>query len=95
MTDTPTIRTLTRRQLLSQGVAAGAGLVVGSGFVAGSDAAWATEMNALKPDTMATLIQMARDIYPTTRSGTSITPPRSRATTCRTRSISSRAASRC
>ncbi|SIS85193.1 hypothetical protein SAMN05421759_104302 [Roseivivax lentus] len=64
MTDTPTIRTLTRRQLLSRGVAAGAGLVVGSGFVAGSDAAWATEMNALKPDTMATLIQMARDIYP-------------------------------
>ena len=64
MTETQSIRTLTRRQLLSRGVAAGAGLVVGSSFVAGGDAAWATEMNALKPDTMATLIQMARDIYP-------------------------------
>ncbi|MCE0507197.1 Twin-arginine translocation pathway signal [Roseivivax sp. GX 12232] len=64
MTETIHIRKMTRRQLLSRGVAAGAGLVVGSGFVAGRTAAWATEMNALKPETMATLIQMARDIYP-------------------------------
>lgn len=55
---------MTRRQLLSRGVSAGAGFVIGSGFVAANDGAWATEMNALKPETMATLIQMARDIYP-------------------------------
>lgn len=57
-------RGLTRRQLLSRGIAAGAGFVVGAGFVAAQDAAWATEMNALKPKTFATLVQMARDIYP-------------------------------
>ena len=57
-------RTLTRRALLSRGAAVGAGLVIGSGFVAARDAAWATEMDALKPESMATLIQMARDIYP-------------------------------
>ncbi len=55
---------LTRRQLLSRSIAAGAAFVVGPGFVAGSDAAWATETVALKPETMATLVQMARDIYP-------------------------------
>ncbi len=55
---------LTRRELLSRSAAAGASLVVGAGFVAGSDAAWAMETTALKPETMATLIQMARDIYP-------------------------------
>lgn len=55
---------LSRRELLARGAAAGAAFVVGAGFVAARDAAWATEMNALKPETMATLIQMARDIYP-------------------------------
>jgi hypothetical protein len=55
---------LTRRELLSRASAAGASFVVGAGFVAGSDAAWATEMDAIKPDTFATLVQMARDIYP-------------------------------
>ena len=55
---------LTRRQLLSRSIAAGAAFVVGSGFIAGSDAAWALETTALKPETMATLVQMARDIYP-------------------------------
>ncbi|WP_306115740.1 MULTISPECIES: Twin-arginine translocation pathway signal [unclassified Roseovarius] len=58
------MRGLTRRELLSRSAAAGASFVVGAGFVAGSDAAWATEMNALKPETFATLVQMARDIYP-------------------------------
>lgn len=57
-------RGLTRRALLARSVAAGASFVVGAGFVAGSDAAWALETQALKPETMATLIQMARDIYP-------------------------------
>ncbi|PTX55482.1 hypothetical protein C8N43_0121 [Litoreibacter ponti] len=55
---------LTRRQLLSQATAAGASFVIGSGFMAAKDAAWAMETTALKPDTFATLVQMARDIYP-------------------------------
>lgn len=55
---------LTRRQLLSRSVAAGASFVVGAGFVASGNAAWAMETAALKPESMATLIQMARDIYP-------------------------------
>ena len=55
---------LTRRQLLSRSAAAGAAFVIGPGFIAGRDAAWATETAHLKPKTMATLIQMARDIYP-------------------------------
>ena len=57
-------RGMTRRQLLSRSVAVGATFVVGAGFVAGPNAAWALETVALKPETMATLIQMARDIYP-------------------------------
>lgn len=55
---------LTRRQLLSRSAALGATFVVGSGFVAGNSAAWAMNLAHLKPETMATLIQMARDIYP-------------------------------
>lgn len=55
---------LTRRELLSRSIAAGASFAVGSSFVAASDAAWATEMNAMKPESFATLVQMARDIYP-------------------------------
>ncbi len=57
-------RGLTRRDLLSRSIAAGATFMVGAGFVAGRDAAWATEVVALKPESMATLVQMARDIYP-------------------------------
>ncbi|MCL5776384.1 Twin-arginine translocation pathway signal [Limibaculum sp. FT325] len=57
-------RGLTRRELLKSGVAAGAAFVVGSGFVLHSREAWAMETKALAPATMATLIQMARDIYP-------------------------------
>ena len=55
---------ITRRQLLSRSAALGATFVVGSGFVAGNSAAWAMNLAHLKPETMATLIQMARDIYP-------------------------------
>lgn len=55
---------LTRRQLLSRATAAGASFVVGTGFMAAKDAAWAMETSALKPETFATLVQMARDIYP-------------------------------
>lgn len=57
-------RGLTRRQLLTRAVAAGASFVVGTGFVAGRDAAWAMEVQHLQPESMATLVQMARDIYP-------------------------------
>ncbi|MEM8795060.1 MAG: twin-arginine translocation signal domain-containing protein [Pseudomonadota bacterium] len=55
---------LTRRQLLSQATAAGAAFVVGAGFIAAPTGAWAAETKALKPETFATLVQMARDIYP-------------------------------
>lgn len=55
---------LSRRDLLSRSVAAGAAFVVGSGYVAGNSAAWALTVAHLQPETMATLIQMARDIYP-------------------------------
>lgn len=57
-------RGLTRRQLLARATAAGASFVVGASYVAATDAAWATEMNAMKPDSFATLVQLARDIYP-------------------------------
>ncbi|MBQ2259853.1 MAG: Twin-arginine translocation pathway signal [Loktanella sp.] len=57
-------RGLSRRQLLSRSIAAGATFMVGAGYVAAQDATWATEVVALKPETMATLVQMARDIYP-------------------------------
>ncbi|MEO0772744.1 MAG: Twin-arginine translocation pathway signal [Pseudomonadota bacterium] len=55
---------MTRRQLLSRTTAAGASFVVGAGFFAAPDAAWAMQTTHLKPETMATLVQMARDIYP-------------------------------
>ena len=57
-------RGLSRRQLMSRATAAGATFVVGSGFMAARNGAWAMELSALKPETFATLVQMARDIYP-------------------------------
>ena len=64
MSHTKTLRGLTRRDLLKRTTAAGASFVVGAGFLAAPDAAWASEMDAIKPETFATLVQMARDIYP-------------------------------
>ena len=64
MTITPNWRGMTRRQLMSRGLAAGTTLIVGAGFVAAPNAIWAYEPAALKPGTLATLIRMARDIYP-------------------------------
>lgn len=55
---------LTRRQLLTRTVAVTGSVVLGGSFIAASDAAWALEVKALKPESMATLVQMARDIYP-------------------------------
>lgn len=37
---------------------------LGGSFIAATDAAWALEVKHLQPRTMATLVQMARDIYP-------------------------------
>ena len=64
MTQQPSPRHMTRRQLLSSGTALGAALVVGPGYLMHSTEAWATEVAHLEPATMATLVQMARDIYP-------------------------------
>lgn len=69
MITAPERRGLTRRELIARSMAAGAGLIVGAGFVAAPDAVWAYEATALKPGTMATLIRMARDIYPHDRLG--------------------------
>ena len=55
---------MTRRDLLLRASAAGATFMVGAGFVSARDAAWALEVDALQPRTMAALVQMARDIYP-------------------------------
>ena len=55
---------LTRRALLGRAVAAGALTVTGVGFIAAPNAAWALEVSVITPAQMATLMQMARDIYP-------------------------------
>ena len=57
---------LSRRDLLKQGGTAGAlmALVVSGGAVLSTDRAWGMKTSALAPQTMATLIQLARDIYP-------------------------------
>ena len=64
MTDSANPRSMTRRQLLSRSTMLGASFVIGAGFMAAPDASWATETTALTPETFATLVQMARDIYP-------------------------------
>lgn len=65
-TNGPSLRAsgLSRRELLSRAAAVGALAVAGPGFVAAPDAAWAVETQALAPQTMATLIQIARDVFP-------------------------------
>lgn len=55
---------LTRRQLLKRSLAVCGGYALGGSFLAASDAAWAMELKALPPESMATLVQMARDVYP-------------------------------
>lgn len=64
MTTSNGLKSLTRRDLLKQATAASATVLVGTGFIAAPNAAWAAETNVLAPETMATLVQMARDIYP-------------------------------
>ncbi|MGH6760260.1 MAG: twin-arginine translocation signal domain-containing protein [Phyllobacterium sp.] len=57
---------LSRRDVLKRGGVAGLGtlLVISGNAVISPQFAWGLETSTLKPDTMATLIQMARDIYP-------------------------------
>ena len=56
----------TRRGMLkaSGAVTFGAALVTSGGMIACPTGAWAVTAKALRPESMATLIQMARDIYP-------------------------------
>jgi hypothetical protein len=61
---TKVTRQLTRRALLGRAMAAGALTVTGVGFIAAPNAAWALEVTVITPAQMATLLQMARDIYP-------------------------------
>lgn len=62
-------RTLTRRDLLKRSASAGALMVIGAGFIAAPDASWALEVIEISEHEMATLVQMARDIYPHDRIG--------------------------
>ena len=64
MSQKESLRGLTRRDLLKRASAAGASFVVGAGFLAAPDAAWAYDAPHLDAETFATLVQMARDIYP-------------------------------
>ena len=56
----------TRREMMKASgvVTFGAALVTSGGMLAAPDKAWAVEAKALKPQSMATLVQMARDTYP-------------------------------
>lgn len=69
MSHTSTRGKLTRRELLRHTAAAGAIAVVGTGFIAATDAAWAMDVKSISEHEMATLLQMARDIYPHDRIG--------------------------
>lgn len=64
MTQIPNRNTMTRRELLTQTAAVSALVAIGTGFVAAPNGAWATEVAIISEHQMATLIQMARDIYP-------------------------------
>ena len=56
---------ITRRQVLSTGTASlVAFTIMPGGIIVGAGNAWAAKTKSLKPQTFATLVQMARDIYP-------------------------------
>lgn len=55
---------MTRRELLSNAFGTTALVAIGAGYVSAPNAAWALEVTHITADQMATLIQMARDIYP-------------------------------
>lgn len=54
---------MSRRRFVAM-AATGAALVIADGAVFCPPEAWALEATALKPETIATLIKMSRDIYP-------------------------------
>ncbi len=54
---------MSRRQLLKTGAASAVLMVTGTAVIC-PDQAWGLEATALKPETIATLIKLARDIYP-------------------------------
>lgn len=54
---------ITRRDLLKGSLVLGT-FAIGSTFITVPNTAWALEVKNLKPATMATLVQMAKDIYP-------------------------------
>jgi hypothetical protein len=65
--DTPTRRKrrdIDRRQFLTRSAAATAAIVVAGPALVHAGEAWGLEVKALKPETMRTLIKVARDIYP-------------------------------
>ena len=56
---------ISRRTLLRTGGASLIAMsVLPSGIIIGPDSAWALTAKTLKPETVATLIQLSRDIYP-------------------------------
>ena len=56
---------ITRRQILSTGTASlVAFTIMPGGMIVGAGNAWAAKAKSLQPQTFATLVQMARDIYP-------------------------------
>ena len=62
---------MSRRQLLKTGAASAVLMITGTAVIC-PDQAWGLEARALKPDTLATLIKMARDVYPRRQEGVSI-----------------------
>ena len=55
---------LTRRELLKRAASVSALALVGANFICAPTGAWAMDVKVIKPEEMATLLQMARDIYP-------------------------------
>ncbi len=64
MNNKDTLQHLTRRELLKRASIVGASFAWGPGFLAATNAAWAYQTTSLDAGTFATLLQMARDIYP-------------------------------
>jgi len=60
----PAAAAVSRRQFLRRSAVAGGMLIVTPSAVLAPDRAWGLETQALSPDEMATLIVLARDIYP-------------------------------
>ena len=64
MIETQNFQHLTRRDLLKRATLVGASVAMGPGFLAASNAAWAYQTTSIESSAFATLLQMARDIYP-------------------------------